>query len=402
METSIVDRELRDWTRLFAARTRGASAVAEVLALAGRTDVISFAGGLPDPATFPAEALAEIMRDLAASGDARAFQYGPTEGLPSTRDFLAARLERIEGLRPAHGELLVTSGGMEAMELVAKAVVDTGDVVAVEAPTYLGALMVLDAFHAQVVSTPIDADGLDVDALAAELGRGVRPKLLYVIPEYQNPAGVTLSAERRRALVELARRYGVLIVEDVAYRELGFEGELLPSLWSLAPDTVVQIGTFSKTFMPGTRLGWACGPAEVVAKLVWAKQTTDQCASGLAQRLLEEYGRRGLLDEGIARSRAVYARRWHATRAALEAHMPGGVEWVDTRGGFFTWLTLPSGDTRELAREAASEHGVAFVPGAPFYADGRGERNLRLAFSLVPEEQIADGIARLGKLFAQA
>jgi 2-aminoadipate transaminase len=399
METGIVDRELRDWTRLFAARTQGASAVAEVLALAGRSDVISFAGGLPDPETFPAGSLAEIMRDLAASGDARAFQYGPTEGLASMREFLAERLERIEGVRPSNGELLVTSGGMEAMELVSKAVLEDGNVVAVEAPTYLGALMVFQAYHARIASIPLDANGLDVDALASQLAGGLRPKLLYVIPEYQNPAGVTMSKERRHALVELARRYGVLVVEDVAYRELGFEDELLPSLWSLAPETVLQIGTFSKTFMPGTRLGWACGPAEIVAKLVWAKQTTDQCASGLAQRLLEEYGRRGLLDEGIARSRGVYARRWQATRAALEAHMPEGVEWVDTHGGFFTWLTLQRGDTNALAREAANEHGVAFVPGAPFYADGRGERNLRLAFSQVPEEQIEDGIARLARIF---
>jgi 2-aminoadipate transaminase len=285
------------------------------------------------------------------------------------------------------------------MELHAKALVDPGDTVLVEAPTYLGAIMAFQAFDANVVAVELDDEGLDPGAVERELQRGARPKFLYTIPEYQNPAGVTMSEERRRALVELARRYGFLIVEDVAYRELGFADGLLPSLWSLGPDVVVQIGTFSKIFMPGTRLGWAAGPADVLARLVWAKQTTDQCASGLAQRLLEEYGRRGLLDEGIARSRAFYARRWALTSAGLERHMPEGVRWTVPRGGFFTWLTLPRGDTSELSR-AAVERGVAFVAGAPFFPDGRGHDNLRLAFSRIADEQIDEGLARLGALFA--
>jgi 2-aminoadipate transaminase len=402
VETGILDEELRGWARLFAARTRAVSgSIAEIMAIAGRGDLISFAGGLPDPQTFPRDELAEILRELAESGDPRPFQYGPTEGLASTREFLADRLHRIEGLRPAGDELLVTSGGMEALELVSKAFVDHGDGVVVEAPTYLGAIMVFGAFGAEIAAVQVDDDGLEPDALEAELRRGRVPKLLYAIPEHQNPAGVTLSLERRRAVVELARTYGFVIVEDVAYRELGFDEELLPSLWSLAPETVVQIGTFSKTFMPGTRLGWACGPAEIVSRLVWAKQTTDQCASTLAQRLVEEYGRRGLFDEGVRRSREVYRRRWEATSRALEQSMPEGVTWTHPRGGFFTWLTLEEGDTTQLAR-AAIEHGVAFVPGEPFFPDGRGRTNARLAFSLVPEDAIDEGIARLGRLFTQS
>ena len=398
METPTAPGAVRDWTSLLAARTRrGADVIADIMAVAGRPELISFAGGLPDPKTFPGDALASILRELADTTDARAFQYGPTHGLSSTREYLSDRVEAIDGRRPADGELMVTSGGMEGLELLAKALLDDGDVVAVEAPTYLGALMVVDGLHAGVVPIPLDGGGLVPDALEAELRRGLRPKFLYVIPEYQNPSGVTLTLERRRVLVEIARRFGLLVVEDVAYRELGFDGVILPSLWSLAPETVVQIGTFSKTFMPGTRLGWACGPPALIAKMAWAKQTTDQCASGLAQRLLEEYGRRGLLDEGIARSRALYARRWARTRAALERELPGDVEWWDTRGGFFTWLTLPRGDTTELARRAV-ETGVVFVPGAPFYPDGRGGRNARLAFSLVPEERIDEGISLLGRL----
>jgi 2-aminoadipate transaminase len=256
--------------------------------------------------------------------------------------------------------------------------------------------MAFRGFEAAVAAVPLDADGLDVDDLAARLSGGLRPKLLYTIPDHQNPAGVTLSLERRAALVELARRYGFLIVEDVAYRELGF-GEAAPaSLLSLGPDVVVQAGTTSKTFFPGVRLGWAAGPAEVVAQLVSAKQNTDQCAGALGQRLFEEYARRGWLDEQLERSRTLYARKWERLGAALERAMPAGVEWTRPNGGFFSWLTIP-GDATELARRAA-DAGVAVVPGALFYADGRGDENLRLSFSMVGEELIDAGVERLAAL----
>jgi 2-aminoadipate transaminase len=324
--------------------------------------------------------------------DASAFQYAPTQGLAGTRDAIAGRLER----RPEEAELLVTSGGIEALELVSKSFLDRGDAVVVEAPTYLGAIMAFRSFEAEVHSVPLDDDGLDVDALASLLESGVRPKLLYTIPDYQNPAGVTLSAERRGALVELARRYGFLVVEDVAYRELGFDGSALPSLWSLAPDVVVQAGTTSKTFFPGVRLGWAVGPAEVVAQLVSAKQNTDQCAGALGQRLYEEYVRRGWIEEQLRASRALYAQKWALLRDALERFMPAGVEWTTPRGGFFTWLTLPV-DATEVARRAA-EQNVGVVPGALFYADGTGGDKLRLSFSMVDESQIATGIELLASV----
>src|SRR3954447_10617424 len=235
----------------FAERTRAGAGdgIAAILGLLGNPDLISFAGGFPDPRTFPPDRVAERVAELGASG----FQSAPTQGLEGTRDAIAGRLER----RPADGELLVTSGGIEALELVAKSFLDRGDDVVVEGPTYLGAIMAFRSFEAEVHAVPLDGDGLDVDALAALLEGGLRPKLLYTIPDHQNPAGLTLSLERRRALVELARRYGFLIVEDVAYRELGFDGSAPESLWSLAPDAVVQCGTTSKTFFPGVRLGWA-------------------------------------------------------------------------------------------------------------------------------------------------
>jgi 2-aminoadipate transaminase len=393
-----VTPETRAWAELFAARTRGGAGdgIAAILGLLARPELISFAGGFPDPKTFPTGRAAQILHELADAGDGSAFQYAPTEGLAGTRAAFAARLEALQGVRPGDDELLVTSGGIEALELVAKSFLERGDTVVVEGPTYVGAIMAFRGFEAAVAAVPLDALGLDVDDLAARLAGGLRPKLLYTIPDHQNPAGVTLSLERRVALVELARRYGFLIVEDVAYRELGF-GEAAPaSLLSLGPDVVVQAGTTSKTFFPGVRLGWAAGPAEVVAQLVSAKQNTDQCAGALGQRLFEEYARRGWLDEQLGHSRTLYARKWERLGAALERAMPAGVEWTRPNGGFFSWLTIP-GDATELARRAA-DAGVAVVPGALFYADGRGDENLRLSFSMVGEELIDAGVERLAAL----
>ncbi len=393
-----VTPESRQWEQLFAQRTRGdaGDGIAVILGHLANPDLISLAGGFPDPETFPAEQAAAILRDLADARDPAAFQYAPTRGLAGTRDVMSSRIESLQGVRPADDELLITSGGIEALELISKSFIDAGDTVVVEGPTYVGAIMAFRGFEANVVAVPLDDEGLQVDALERALAGGVRPKLLYTIPDHQNPAGVTLSFERRTALVELARRYGFLIVEDVAYRELGFDGSALASLWSIAPDVVVQAGTTSKTFCPGTRLGWAAGPAEVVAQLVAAKQNSDQCASALAQRLYEEYARRGWIDEQLLRSRALYARRCERLLAALERTMPASVEWTRPSGGFFLWVTLPV-DASELAQRAVDQ-GVAIVPGTLFYPDGRGTANARLSFSNISEESIDIAVERLAAL----
>lgn len=387
------------WETLAAARTRGdvGDGIASVLALLGRTDVISFAGGFPDPGTFPRDRVATLLREFAADGEVSAFQYAPTRGLAGPLDAVADRIERLQGRRPAEAELLLTSGAIEALELVGKSFLDPGDTVVVEAPTYLGAIQSFRSFETSLVPVTLDEDGLVVDELEAQLVGGLRPKLLYTIPDHQNPAGVSLAADRRAALVELARRYGFLVVEDVAYRELGFDGESLPSLWSLGPDVVVQAGTTSKTFFPGVRLGWAAGPAEVAAKLVNAKQLTDQCAGALGQRLFEESERRGWIDEQVARSRELYRRKAARLLAAFERSLPESAHWTTPRGGFFSWLTLPGVDAVELAGRAV-EHGVAGVPGVLFFPDGRGADSLRLSFSLVDEDQIDEGVARLSSL----
>jgi len=388
------------WDSLFAARTRGdvGDGIAAVLAFLGVPDVISFGGGFPDPGTFPRERAAALLAEFAAAGEATAFQYAPTRGLAGTLDALARRLETVQGRRPEDDELVVTSGAIEVLELIGKSFLERGDVVVVEGPTYLGAIMAFRSFEAEVVAVPMDDGGLQVDALERRLADGLRPKLVYTIPDHQNPAGVSLGVERRRPLVELARRYGFLVVEDVAYRELGFDDEPAPSLWSLAPDAVVQAGTTSKTFFPGVRLGWAAGPAEISARLVAAKQNTDQCAGALGQRLFEEYVRRGWIEEQLAASRALYRRKCELMLGALECSMPDGANWTRPRGGFFSWLTLPHGaDTVELARSAAEQR-VGIVPGTLFFPDGRGRGDVRLSFSLVDEAQIGEGIERLAAL----
>ena len=387
---------------LFAARTRGdvGEGIASVLALLGLPDVISFAGGFPDPATFPRERVASLLQEFAAGGEASAFQYAPTRGLAGPLDAFAGRLETLQGRRPEEGELLLTSGAIEALELICKSFLDPGDLVVVEGPTYLGAIQAFRSFESELVAVPIDEDGLEVDELERRLAGGLRPKLVYAIPDHQNPAGVSLAPERREALVELARRYGFVLVEDVAYRELGFSPEAPPSLWSIGPDVVLQAGTTSKTFFPGVRLGWAVGPADVAAQLVAAKQNTDQCAGALGQRLFEESHRRGWIDEQLERSRSLYRRKCERLLAALERSLPQGARWTRPHGGFFSWLTLPPGvDSTELARRAV-ERGVGIVPGSLFFPDGRGADTVRLSFSLVDEAQIDDGIERLGSILA--
>lgn len=391
----------RDWTAALAVRTRarnGGGALADILALASATEVITLSGGFPAPETFPVGVLGELIGRLLAADASVALQYSPTQGLASVRDALGARLGLREGRRPADDELMVTSGGVDALGLLAKSLLDPGDVVLVEAPTYLGAIMGFTGYQADVRGVRMDRHGLDVDALADLLAGGLRPKLLYTIPDHQNPSGRTMSPDRRVALAALAQRYGLLVVEDVAYRELSFTDQRATSLWTLAPDVVVQIGTFSKTFFPGVRLGWAVGPASLIRQMVQAKQNADQCAGALGQRLVEEYLRGGHLDRQLELSRSLYADRWAAMLTALEASMPAGVTWTRPCGGFFSWLTTSPGTDTTLLAARAREAGVAFVPGVPFYPDGRGQRELRLSFSRVTPQEIQEGVRRLAAL----
>jgi len=383
-------------------QTLGGGEITAILALAGATDVITFSGGFPDPATFPASMLAEIAARLITSDPAVALQYSATEGIASVRDYVSGRLASLESRAPGAGELMITSGGIDCMELVAKTYLDPGDPVVVEAPTYLGAIMAFRGYEADVRGVPVDADGLRVDVLADHLAAGLRPKILYTIPDFQNPSGLSMTMQRRQELVALARRYGFLILEDVAYRELSFTGAPPPSLWTLAPDAVLQAGTFSKIFCPGFRLGWAAGPAEIIARLVVAKQNSDQCSGALGQRMLEEYGRSGQMERQVALSRALYARRAALTEQALARHMPDGTTWTTPQGGFYIWLTAPEGIDTVASSAAARARKVAYVPGRPFYPGDDGQAQIRLSYSRVADELIDEGIRRIGVVLKTA
>jgi 2-aminoadipate transaminase len=398
----------RNWDERLARRTHalGGSEITAILSLAGATDVIAFSGGFPEPTTFQTGALADIAARLIAQEPGVALQYSATEGLAGVRDYVTGRLAAQEGRAPGAGELMITSGGIDCMELLAKSYVDPGDVVVVEAPTYLGGLMAFRGYEADVRGVPLDDAGMRVDVLADLLAGGLRPKIVYTIPDYQNPTGLSMSAERRQGLVDLARRYDFLILEDVAYRELGFGVAPPPSMWSLAPDVVLQAGTFSKIFSPGFRMGWAAGPAEVVGRLVIAKQNSDQCAGALGQRMLEEYGRGGYMDRQIGASRVLYERRARLTTEALAAHMPDGATWTTPAGGFYVWLTCPEGvDTVALSTAARAEK-VAYVPGRPFYSGdagaGAGANQIRLAYSRVADDLIDEGIRRIADVVKSA
>jgi len=387
---------MADLARSFARRTRlrGGDELTAILA-GSPPGVLSMTGGFPNAATFPTDELDEIAARLVRDDAAVALQYTPCGGLASVREYLLDRQEQLQGRRPEPAELIVTSGGMECIALMCQSLIDPGDAIVVEAPSYLGALMAFGAAEAKVHAIAMDEDGLLVDALAERLGAGLRPKFVYAIPEYQNPTGRTLSLRRRHELVELCRRHGVLIFEDIAYRELPFDGTSLPTLWSLAPDVVLQAGTFSKSFFPGVRLGWAAGPADVVAELAAAKQNTDQCAGGLGQRMVEEYGRAGGFERHLPAARALYASHWAALSAALERHMPSGVAWTEPTGGFVCWLTLPEEVDTLALRPAAIAAGVAYVPGPPFHVGDGGRNSLRLSFSQLTEAELDTAVGRL-------
>jgi 2-aminoadipate transaminase len=397
------------WNEYFANRTTAldGAALSSILRLSGPTGMVNLSGGFPDPSTFRIDLLSELSRTALVDEGPISLQYSPTEGLPMLRDILVDR-QHAEvsasglGAQVLPEELLITSGGIDGLELVVKSFINPGDLVICEAPTYLGALSSFYGFEAQVLAIEIDDEGLSVERLEMELRGGARPKILYVIPDHQNPTSASLSVERRHSLVELARHYHFLIVEDVAYRELSFSGETVPSLYDLAPETVLQLGTFSKTFSPGFRLGWAFGPQEIISQMAIAKQNSDQCAGSLGQVLLAHFFASGAYEPRQVEARALYQHRASVMLDALEQHMKVKATWTRPKGGFFIWLTLPPTISTSTLLEASLAAGIAYVPGKPFYPDERGDNELRLSFSRASDEEISQGIQRLADVCAKA
>lgn len=397
-----------DWQDAFADRMDliGDTAVIELLKLAERPDVLSFAGGLPDAATFPMDAMKEVTVQVFDDHGSMSLQYGPTAGYTALREWIAARMGTVEGVSATVDDVIVTSGGIEAMDLIAKTLLNPGDIVIVEAPTYLTAFSVFRCYGVDFVAVDIDDEGMRVDLLEEKLleleRQGKRAKLIYTMPAFQNPGGVTMPLDRRRRLVELADGYDIPILEDHAYAELYFDHAPPPSLKALNPDGVLFVSTFSKIFGPGIRLGWIAAPPAVIAQLCQAKLGSDQCSSTLGQRIVHEYGRQGLMDSQIVLSRALYRAKRDTTLAALAGHAPPGMTWTRPDGGFYVWLTIPEGiDTTSMLAWAVEHEKVAFVAGPSFYADGRGTNQFRVCFSYLDQDLIEEGISRICRAVAR-
>jgi 2-aminoadipate transaminase len=400
-------RDLERYADLFAARTKvmRSSAMRDLMAVTARPEVISLAGGLPDTSTFPPQTFAAQMTRIAQESAAEALQYGPTEGFEETVDCIA-QVMAAEGMLPDPEDVIVTTGGQQAIDLICKTLVDPGDAVICEAPTYPGAVPVFCSYQADTIQIECDDDGMRIEELEAALEKldseGRRPKLIYSVPSFQNPAGVTMSFERRRRLVELARERELLVVEDNPYGLLRFGGEPLPPLYQLdGGDFVIYIGTFSKILSPGIRLGWMVAPPPVMAKVVLGKQASDLCTSTLTQYFVREYFADGNWREYIESLVEIYRSRRDAMLEALAAHFPPEATWTEPEGGLFIWATLPEYiDTEDLLAKALRED-VAFVPGRSAYVDGRGRSSMRLNFSGANEGEIREGIRRIGKVVAE-
>ena len=398
-------RDLERYAALFSGRAKStrSSAMRDLMALTAQPQVISLAGGLPDMTVFPPEVMAKVTAQIAAEASARALQYGPTEGLDDVREAIAQVMaaEGMTAIEP--DDILVTTGGQQVIDLVCRTLVDPGDVVIAEAPTYPGAVPCFGSFEADVVQIAMDADGMRVDELEETLDRlereGRRPKFVYTIPTFHNPAGVTMSLPRRRRLVEVARERELLVLEDNPYGLLRYEGDPLPTLYSLdGGEFVIYLGTFSKILSAGIRVGWAVAPGPVFQKLNIGKQAADLCSSSLSQLFVATYFRSGLWAEQLERFKEVYRRRRDVMLGALEEFLGPHAEWTRPQGGLFLWATLPDYiDTTDLLARAL-ESDVAFVPGRAAYLDGRGGSSMRLNFSGVAEDDFREGVRRIGRV----
>lgn len=399
------------WDHRYAQRTQRmkSSAIRELLKLTEDPEVISFAGGLPAPEVFPVEEFTEACKQVLKDWGPQALQYGATEGYMPLREMIARHTGRY-GISVTAENILITSGSQQALDLIGKVFINRGDRILVEEPTYLGALQAWNAYGAEYVTVPMDDNGMVTSELENALRSGV--KFIYVLPNFQNPTGVTLSLERRQELIEIADQYGVPIIEDDPYGQLRYEGENLPSIVSMDNEfrrngsneyrgNVIYLSTFSKTLAPGLRLAWVIAPAQVIGKLVQAKQGADLHTSTFNQIVAFEVGRGGFLDRHIHVIRRVYGERRNLMLDAMEELFPPGVQWTKPQGGLFLWGILPTEvNTTDLFKTAV-ERKVAFVPGESFYALGGGKNTMRLNFSYSNPEQIHAGIERLANVIKE-
>jgi len=400
-------RDIERYAGLFASRTRvmKSSAMRDMMAITARPEVISLAGGLPDTSSFPPETFAAMAERIAHHSCARALQYGPTEGLDEAKECIV-EVMAAEDMKVDPDDLIVTTGGQQVIDLVTKTLIDPGDVIIAEGPTYPGAVPTFSSYEADVVHIDTDSDGMRIERLEEVLDRlareGRRPKFVYTVPSFQNPAGVTMSVPRRQRLVEIAHERELLILEDNPYGMLRYEGSPRPTLRSLDGGVyVMYLGTFSKILSPGIRLGWVAAPPPVLEKINLGKQAADLCTSTLTQLLVRAYFDEGIWRDYIESLNEIYRARRDAMLDALAEFFPRQAEWTRPGGGLFIWVTLPDFiDTTDLLARALREN-VAFVPGEGAYLDGRGRNSMRLNFSASDEDTIREGVRRIGEVVAE-
>jgi DNA-binding transcriptional MocR family regulator len=381
------------------AASMSASEVRALFAVASRPDVVSLAGGMPYVQALPVDHVLEVVEAVLTERADVALQYGAGQGSPLLRERLAMLMAE-EGTTADPEDLVVTTGAQQALDLVGKILIDPGDTIVVEAPAYVGALSAFSAYEPRILQVDLDDDGMVVDQLEDALVRGERPKFVYTVPNFHNPAGVTMSPERRERLVALCREARLPIVEDNPYGLLRFEGAPAPTLRSLDPHNVIYLGTVSKVFSPGVRVGWAVAEPGVLQRLVLAKEAADLCGSQLNMLITERYFDGELWRRNLARLVDTYRSRRDAMLSALAEWFPADASWTAPAGGFYVWATLPEYFDTPSLLAAAVERKVAYVPGTAFYPDGRGRRQMRLSFCYPTEERIAEGVRRLGELLA--
>ncbi|MEZ0106280.1 2-aminoadipate transaminase [Catenulispora sp. EB89] len=390
----------------YAARTRGmtASEIRALFAVASRPEVVSLAGGMPNLAALPMDSIASVAEELIRDNGTVAMQYGGAQGDETLREQIC-EIMRLEGIEGHPDDVIATVGSQQALDLVTRIFIDPGDVILAEGPSYVGALGVFASYQAQVVHVAMDDQGLVPDTLRAAIASvqasGRRIKFLYTIPNFHNPAGVTMAVERRPEIVEICREAGILILEDNPYGLLGFEGETYPALRSLDTENVIYLGSFSKTFAPGFRVGWALAPHAVREKLTLAAEAADLCPPAFSQMMVSRYLSTQPWREQIKAFRAMYLERRDATLTALSELMPAGVTWTKPEGGFYVWVTLPAGlDSKAMLPRAVTAR-VAYVPGTGFYSDGFGASSLRLSYCYPTPDRIREGVRRFADVLRE-
>lgn len=368
------------------------SAIRDLLSVANKPEIISFGGGFPNQDTFPVEDLKEIMMDLLTEEPHKVLQYGSTEGSVLLRQQLAKKYQ-ADGLDVTEKNIVITTASQQAIDLIARILINPGDTILCGLPSYLGALQAFYSYQANPVGIPKDEHAEVVVKTLCALGK--KPKFIYAIPDYQNPTGVTMTMEQRLEIVEVAKKYDLIILEDSPYKEIRFDGESLPTIYSMCPERVILLGTLSKTFAPGLRLGWVLGSEQVIEKIIVAKQSADLCTPILNQELAGRYIASGKFDENLKKTIALYRRKRDLMMECLDKYMPEGVTWTRPDGGLFMLVTLPEGlDARDLFDLAIKEN-VAFIIGEVFFCDGGGQNTLRLNFSYVSDEKMVEGVKRL-------